>query len=197
MLFRSALLNQCASDTGMAGRLKSQLPLLCTRAVRAFAGQLKWQYMHYEPEDADAWKALGGICKLAEQKKIHGETVKLYSNVPQTSSAEREFVKLLMLTSVSPNCMTPGEIELAEWIIAHLSSSFLLSETHQPQVSYNYIDLAAGEPPKRLVQVPASSPSLRFFAAGPAAAKLDALIKIADGGALASDLQLEIGRAHG
>lgn len=186
----AALLNQCASDAGMAGRLKSQLPLLCTRAVRAFAGQLKWQYMHYEPEEAEAWKALGGICKLAEQKKIHGENVRLYSNVPQTSSAEREFVKLLMLSASSPDCLTPVGIELSEWIIAHLGAGFVFGPAHQPQTTYTFVDLGAGAGPKRLVQSPPASPDLRFFAAGPASAQLDNLIRVAEGGALPSDLVL-------
>lgn len=189
-----AILAQCIADSAMAGKLKAQLALLCLRAMRAYAGHLKWQYFHYETDAGQSWKSLGDIYRFAAQKKLNAEPVRIYSATPQTATIDAEFVKLLMLNSVSPNCMPTVDIELAEWIIAHLSASFLLSETHQPQVSYNYVDLAAGEPPKRLVQVPAGSPNLRFFAAGQAAAKLDALIKIADGGALPSDLQL--GGAH-
>lgn len=180
----------CAADNGAAGRLKGQLPLLCTRAIRAIAAQLKWQYLHYEPEDAEILKALGRVYCFAEQKKIQLETPKLYGNSPLTTSAEREFVKLLMLTASSPDCLPPIGIELAEWIVAHLGASFTLSSTHQPQSTYNYFDIAGDASPKRLVQAPPASPTLRFFAAGPAAGQLDNLIRVAEGGALPSDLIL-------
>jgi hypothetical protein len=186
----TSVIDQCAADNGVAGKLKSQLPLLCMRAVRALAGQLKWQYMQYEPEDPEAWSALGRIYRLAEQKKIQGEAMRLYANVPQNSSTERELVKLLMLAASSPDCMPPAAIELSEWIIAHLGASFVLGPTHQPQSTYNYFDLGAGLPPKRLVQAPPASPDLRFFAAGPATAQLENLIRVCEGGALPSDLNL-------
>ncbi len=186
----TSIVDQCVADNGIAGKLKSQLPLLCMRAVRSLAGQLKWQYMHYEPEDTEAWNSLGRIYRLAEQKKIHGDTLRVYANVPQNSSIERELVKLLMLAASSPDCMPQVGIELSEWIIAHLGASFVLSPTHQPQTTYNYFDLGAGLPPKRLVQAPPSSPDIRFFAAGPATGLLDNVIRVAEGGALPSELNL-------
>jgi hypothetical protein len=185
-----ATIDQCAADNGAAGRLKGQLPLLCTRAIRALGAQLKWQYMHYEPEDAETWKALGRVYRFAEQKKLHLETPKLYGNSQQTSSAEREFVKLLMLAASCPDCLPPLGVELGEWIIAHLGASFILSAAHQPQITYNYFDIAGDLSPKRLVQAPPALPTLRFFAAGPAAAQLDNVIRVAEGGALPSDLVL-------
>ena len=186
----STCIDQCAADTGAAGRLKARLPVLCMRAVRAFAGQLKWQYLHYEPEDAETWNALGRVYRFAEQRNFQGETIRLYPNAPQTSSAEREFVKLLMLAASSPDCLPRRDIELAEWIMAHLGASFVLSAVHQPQSTYNYADLGGGAPPKRLVQAPPASPDLRFFAAGAAAGQLDNVIRVLESGALPSDLNL-------
>ncbi len=186
----SSLIDQCAADSAIAGRLKARLPLLCTRAVRALAAQLKWQYMHYEPQDAETWRALGRVYRFAEQRNIQGETIRLYPNVPQNSCAEREFVKLLMLSASSPDCLPRRDIELAESIVAHMSASFVLSAAHQAQSTYNGVDLGEGMPPKRLVQAPPASPDLRYFAAGAAADQLNGVIRVLQSGAIPSDLNL-------
>jgi len=186
----ATLLEQIAADSGTAGRLKAQLPLLCVRAVRALAAQLKWQYMHYEPGEAAVWQALGKVYRFAEAKKVHREAVPLYPGVPMSSSTEREFMKTLMLAASSPDCLMPLDIELAEWIIAHFSTSFLISEVHQPQVTYNWIDLSGGAPPKRLTDAPPASPGLRFFAPGVANEQLDTLIGVLEKGAVPADLNL-------
>ena len=164
---------QFTADSGSVGKLKAQLPLFCVRAVRAVAAQLKWHYMHYEQGDAAVWQALGKVYRFAEDRKVHRESVPVYAGVPVNSSAEREFMKALMLAASSPDCLMPLDIELAERIVAHFSAAFLISNTHQPQATYNWIDLGSGVPPKRLTQTPPASPGLRFFAAGGAIAQLD------------------------
>jgi len=185
----AAVIGQIAADAGSAGRLKPQLPLLAVRAVRALSAQLKWHYLHYEPGGA-AWALLGSVYGFAEAKKIHRESVPLYPRAPLASSAEREFTKALMLAASSPDCLMPLEIDLAERIVTHLGAGFVIATAHQPQSTHNWIDLASGAPPKRLTQTPPPSAGLRFFSAGPADAKLDAMIKVAESGAVPSDLSL-------
>ncbi len=186
----AACLMQFALDPGSVGKLKAQMPLFCVRAVRAVAAQLKWHYMHYEQGDAAVWQALGKVYRFAEEKKLHREMVTVYAGVPVTSSAEREFMKALMLAASSPDCLMPLDIELAERVVAHFSAAFLISNTHQSQATYNWVDLASGVPPKRLTQTPPASPSLRFFAAGGAIAQLDNMIKVVQSGAVPADLNL-------
>ena len=186
----AACLAQFAAAPGSVGKMKAQLPLLGVRAVRSLASQLKWHYMHYEPGDAAAWEALGKVYRFAEERKIHREAVTVYPGVPVDSSAEREFMKALMLAASSPDCLMPVDLELAERIVAHFSGSFLISETHQPQATYHWIDLARGAPPKRLTQTPPASPGLRFFAAGAAIGQLDAMIRVVESGAVPADLKL-------
>jgi hypothetical protein len=170
--------------------VKAQLPLFCVRAVRACAAQLKWHNMHYEQGDAAVWQALGKAYRFAEEKKIQREMVPVYAGVPVTSSAEREFMKALMLAASSPDCLMPHDIELAERIVAHFSASFLISNAHQPQATYNWVDLAGGTPPKRLTQTPPASAGLRFFAAGGAIGELDNMIRVVESGAVPKDLNL-------
>ena len=181
---------QYTADPGSVGKLKAQLPLFCLRAVRAVAAQLKWHYMHYEQGDAAVWQALGKVYRYAEDRKVHRESVQVYAGVPVSSSVEREFMKALMLAASSPDCLMPLDIELAERIVAHFSAAFLVSNTHQPQATYNWVDLSSGAPPKRLTQTPPASPSLRFFAAGGAIAQLDNMIRVVQSGAVPADLNL-------
>jgi hypothetical protein len=186
----AACLTQFALDPGSVGKLKAQLPLFCVRAVRAVAAQLKWHYMHYEQGDAAVWQALGKMYRFAEDRKVHRESVQVYAGVPVNSSAEREFMKALMLAASSPDCLMPLDIELAERVVAHFSAAFLISNTHQPQATYNWVDLGSGVPPKRLTQTPPASPGLRFFAAGAAIGQLDNMIRVVESGAVPADLNL-------
>jgi hypothetical protein len=186
----AACITQYAADSGSVGKLKAQLPLFCLRAVRAVAAQLKWHYMHYEQGDAAVWEALGKVYRFAEDRKVNRESVPLYAGVPVSSSAEREFMKALMLAASSPDCLMPLDIELAERIVAHFSAAFLISNVRQPQATYNWVDLASGVPPKRLTQTPPASPTLRFFAAGAAIAQLDNMIRVVQSGAVPADLNL-------
>ena len=66
-------------------------------------------------------------------------------------AAERvhqEFVKLLMFAASSPDSLSPRNIELADWIVAHMGALFVFSAAHQPQLTYNFVDLGSGLPPK-------------------------------------------------
>jgi hypothetical protein len=146
--------------------------------------------MNYEQGDADGWLALGIAYRFAEAAKVQRESVPVYAGVAASSSAEREFVQALMLAASAPDCLMPLDIELAERIVAHFSGGFLISPTHQPQATYHWIDLGAGAPPKRLTQMPAPSPGLRFFAAGGAIAQLDDMIRAVERGALPTGLNL-------
>ena len=183
-------LTQFALDPGSVGKLKAQLPLFGVRAVRAVAAQLKWHYVHYEQGEAAVWEMLGKVYRFAEEKKIHRESVPVYPAVPVSSSAEREYMKALMLAASSPDCLMPLDIELAERIVSHFSASFLISDAHQPQVTHHWIDLSRGVPPKRLTQTPPASPGLRFFAAGAAIGQLENMIRVVESGAVPADLNL-------
>lgn len=183
-------LAQLAADSGSAGRFKAQLPQACVRTVRAAAAQLKWHYMHYEQAESALWERIGKAYRFAEERKLIREPVNLYPGVPVASSAEREFMKAMMLAASSPDCLLPLEIELAERIVANFSASFLISNVNQPQSTYHWIDLAQGLPPKRLTQAPPPSPGQRFFAAGAALGQLEDLIRVVGTGAIPADLNL-------
>lgn len=188
----AALIDLLAADSGSASRLKPQLATLCVRAVRANAAQIKWNCMHYEPAGSAAWASLGKAYAFAEMKKLQQESVPVYPRAALASSAERELLKTLMLAASSPDCLMPLDIDLAERLLTHLSAGFVLTGTHLPQSMHYWFDLAGGMAPKRLTQTPPASAGLRYFSSGEANAKLDGMIRIAETGALPSDLQLGV-----
>lgn len=163
--------------TGVKGAeaLKSQMPLLTVRALRALATQMKWQYVRYGPFEEPLWGIFAKIYALAEANKYAQTRVTPYLNAPE-SSPEQEFLRAVMLSASSPDSLLPREMEIAERLIAHFSASFKLVLEQQPDIAY-WIDLATSHPPLRIARPPQHAPTLRFFAAGRAEQDLAGLIQ--------------------
>ena len=159
-----------------ADALKGSMPLLLARALRALAAQVKWMYVRYGPMDQSVWGVIAKVYALAETRKFAQSQVTLYPGIPGESTPEREFLKAVMLSASSPDCLLPLEMELCERLIAHFCASYTLRLDLQPDIAY-WIDLATSQAPLRLARPPQHAPSLRFFAAGKALEDLEALIK--------------------
>lgn len=178
-------IEQAAADSGVAGKLKAELPLVLVRGLRTLGGQLKWRYMHYEQADAAVWKAVGQMARFAEEKKL------LQSALPPGGATPaRELARILMLAASSPDSLLPADIELAERVVAHFDAAIAITSAPQAQVSRYCIDLDAGAPPWRMAEPPAPKPGLRYFSAAQAEAKLDEYLRIAERGGVPSDLGL-------
>ena len=158
-----------------ADALKSSMPLLLARALRALAAQVKWMYVRYGPIDQSVWGVIAKVYALAETRKLAQSAVTLYSGVPGETTPEQEFLKAVMLSASSPDSLLPLEIELCERLVAHFCASFTLRLAQQPDIAY-WIDLASSQAPLRLARPPQHAPSLRFFAAGKALQDLESLI---------------------
>lgn len=167
---------QAAGQKG-ADALKSSLPLLTVRALRAQAAQMKWKYLRYGPFDRAIWAMITKIYVFAANRGYARTKAAVYPGVPGESSPELEFLRAVMLAASSPDGLLPLEIELAERLIAHFSESFTFAENRRPDVAY-WMDLATGQPPLRLARPPQYAPTLRFFGAGKAAQELGNLIRI-------------------
>jgi hypothetical protein len=165
-----------AHGSGVKGAegYKNSIALLCARALRAYAQQMRWQYMRYGPFEESLWGAVAKIYALAESKKYARNKVTMYVGITGESSPEQEFLRAVMLASSSPDSLLPVEIEIAERLIAHVSGSFTLVMAQQPDIAY-WIDLATSQPPLRVARPPQRAPTLRFFAAGAALQELEEL----------------------
>jgi hypothetical protein len=157
--------------------LKPSMPLLTVLALRALAGQMKWQYIRYGLQDVSLWGSVSKIYAFAEHRKYADASVTPYAGTPGDSSAEQEFLKAVMLAVSSPDSLLPVEIELVDRLVAHLLGSFILTPVHQADTTYG-IDLAATQPPVRVGRPPEPGPTLRFFSAGGAVNQIRQLIHI-------------------
>ena len=179
-----------ASGAKGGDALKTLMPMLTVRALRALAAQMKWQYIRYGPFDNSLWGLFAKIYALAESKKYAQTRVTPYANVPVESSPEQEFLRAVMLAASSPDSLLPHEIEIAEKIIANVSAASSLVLEKQPDIAY-WIDLSAGRPPLRIARPPEHAPTLRFLALGTVQQDLERLINsVKATNALPSELNL-------
>ena len=157
------------------GSTKSQIPTVVLRALRAGSLQLKWHLLRYGPVEPGLW---GDLCKLyayAEDKGIATSKVAVYPGQFGESTAQREFLKSMMLSISSTDSLLPAKLEIAERIIAQFSEHFVLQG--QPAKGAHYfVDLGASKSPARMIQRVAMTPGMRFFGPGNAAAELEKLI---------------------
>jgi len=164
--------------TGQKGSdaLKGSMPFLTVRALRALAAQMKWQSMRYGPSDNFLWGMLYKIYALSENRRFSQTRVAAYPGAPGETSAEQEFLKVVMLSASSLDSLLPVEIDLVERLVAYFVDSLKLTTELQPEMTY-WIDLAASQPPVRLAQAPQRVSTLRFFTAAAAVSELEQLMQ--------------------
>jgi hypothetical protein len=178
--------------TGVKGAddLKSELPLLTVRALQALAAQMKWLHMRYAPVSPRLWRMAAGSYSMAESRCYANTAVTVYPGVPGESTANAEFLRVLMLSASSPDSLLPMEIELCERLIGHFVSRFVLSAEPRGETPY-WIDLAATSPPLRYARPPLERKSLRYFGPGDAPAEIDRIeVAIRTSGVVPTSLNL-------
>lgn len=172
-----------------AGDAKAMLPLLACRGLRAVSQQLKWLQMRYGPIDDDTWETTARLYEFAESKGISRRNVTLYPGIPGETTAEQEFLKIMLLWVSSPDGLIPLHLEIAERITGHFSAHFVLEAPPRKQATHCF-DLASRRPPMRLNPSVEAKPSLRFFSAGNVVAQLDEVIAKVEKGQLPPDINL-------
>lgn len=151
-----------------AAALKPSLPKIAGRALRACGAQLKWSLLRYGPVDRQIWENLARLYTAAEALGFGPWLLNLYRGEKRETTAEREFLRPLMLAVSSPDGLLPIQIELADRVIAHCSDAYAISA--DPGRALHYVsDLAAAFPPGRISPRITVTPRTRFF--GPAEAQ--------------------------
>jgi hypothetical protein len=156
--------------------LRGVAPLFAVRGLRGMAAQLKWLHARYGPLDEALWATTNRMYAIAESKGFARQVVSPYPGVPGESTAEREYLRTVMLEACSPDSLLPLEAEIAERLIAQFSPLFTLSARQEPDSAY-WMDVARPEPPSRIQRPPQhQSIGLRFFSGGQASEEIDRLI---------------------
>jgi len=162
------------TGTKGADDLKGDLPLLTVRGLRALAAQMKWLHMRYGPVDPQLWRMAAGSYSLAESRRYARTAVTAYPGIPGESTADQEFLRVLMLSASSPDSLLPAEIELCERLIGHFTPRFVLTDEPRGETPY-WIDLASASPPLRHARPPLEIKTLRYFGPGDTLAEIDSI----------------------
>lgn len=169
--------------------IKSRLPVLVVRLLRACANQLKWEQLRYGPLSCDVWTRAGTAYLAAERAGIAQNAVQAYPGLQQHTTPEREYLKVVVFHASSMDCLMPLEVELAERLIQHFLPHVRFSAQVRDDDVY-WVDCALPEAPARLARLPTASPSLRFFNTGPAVPHMADLTKALEQGLVPPEVGL-------
>ncbi|HUI99888.1 MAG TPA: hypothetical protein VLY46_06605 [Usitatibacter sp.] len=116
---------------------------------------------------ADVWREAYAVHRGAEAAQCSTLAVRMHGEDRTTTTVEQELLRLLMLAVSSPEMMTPGQIEVADWAGEHVGGEFTL---RPPGVADNpfCFDPAGDAPPHRAPasQERDSGGELRYFGPG-------------------------------
>jgi hypothetical protein len=159
-----------------ASALRVHLPRITTRALRGYGGQLKWALLRYGPSERRIWEGVGQLYVAAQSLGCLRDLLVMYRGAADSSTAERECLKVLMLAVSAPDGLLPVQVDIAERLIARFAPSFAGSMQPGGELQYTF-DLAAGQPPGRLARIAALPTSMLFFGPGTAAGAVRELLE--------------------
>jgi len=172
-----------------ADALRAQVPALVVRTMRALAQQIKWMHLRYGPIDTAVWGMLNNVLAFAETRKVADTKAAPYPGIGESTPRE-EYLRAALFSASSPDSLLPVEADLAERLIASLSTHYSMSSAYVPTFAY-WTDLGVAMVPARATQAPKPVAGLRCFGAGGALANLQAAIdKIEASGVVPSDSAL-------
>ncbi len=156
-----------------------QLPAAAdaARALRACRLLLKFHLVRYLGVPPNLWHMAYAVHRMAEAADCAAMPVRLHAAQKSATSVNHELVRLLMLQVSTPDMLTPGQIEVADWVIEQLGENFTL---RPPGVADNpfCFDPAGDSPPHRAAgQQQGADAGLRYFGMGLAHDALEHLHK--------------------
>lgn len=171
-------LERCLADASAqqhaTRELHPQMAVLLTALLIAYGGQLRWQRLHYGLVPDALWGRLGEIYLRAVRENIADSEVQAFDAMEGISSIATEYFKILLLHVSAAHNLLPREIGLAERIAPRFLTQFSLRSEAGSGTMF-WIDAGKPMPPRRLTQLPAPSPGLRFVSAGEALPELQQL----------------------
>ena len=157
-----------------ANQTIDELPLMTLRAMRGLNAQSKMLHLRYRPVEGSMWNDACELFLLAEKKIFVRDLIAPYP-AGSPSNVLQEFLKLLMVNSSAPQSLSPMQIELTYRLTDQYISSFMFGE-HIGK-GCHFIDLSARSAPSKVTPDIRPHGMMRFFGAGSAPQKLQALIR--------------------
>lgn len=169
-------IEQYQAGAAGAAAVRKERAVLAARALRALAVQLKWMLLRYARIEDRLWRDLGRAYLFAEGEGVEAEIKTIYPGAHGESSAQEEFAKPLMLGVSAPDGLNPLGIHIAERIIAHFGSLYVVGTAPAAACHFGY-DLNLHRPPVRAVPATSAAKMMRYFGPGTAALALSRLAR--------------------
>ncbi|MCC7549577.1 MAG: hypothetical protein IT532_17650 [Burkholderiales bacterium] len=164
--YQTCLARYHAGSPGAAS-LRSALPRMAGRALRAYGGKIKWTLLHYGEVDPDVWLQMGRLYAMGEILGYNDSIVTMYRGERAESSPVREFLRPLMLFMSAPHSLPPLQVELVDRITAAWADAFVPSRQAREGLHYA-MELNSSEPPGRVGYRATRSEHALFFGPGDA-----------------------------
>ncbi len=167
--YQTCLARYQAGSPG-ASALRSALPRMAGRALRAYGGKIKWTLLHYGDIDPDVWLQMVRLYAMGEALGYNDGIVTMYRGERIESSPLREFLRPLMLFMSAPQSLPPLQIEIVDRLTAVWADAFVLSREARSGLHYA-IEFNKSEPPVRVAYRSQHAPHTLFFGPGDAIAR--------------------------
>lgn len=168
-------MQECHQAEKISEAVKEHLPVICVRAMRAVAEQMKIELMHYVDIEQSAWNRLFGGYNFALANQIAETMVFAYSRQALHISPQRELLRAMMLYVSSPSTLAQDQIEVCFRIITRMASFFDFKDAADPDCDF-CIDLAKPGTPMPATGDVKATPTMRYFGASRAVPKVTEII---------------------
>jgi len=166
-----------AAEPKAAAAFEPKVAVVCARVIRAVGAELKWMCLRYQSGSQRLWASAARAYAHAEAAGVASAPIRIYAVSFSDSSAQREYLRVLVLGSAGTDVLLPAQVEIAERAIAWFARGFALYP--QPdERSTHYVDLATQRPPARYGPDVASSPNRRYFGIADARSDMNALLQV-------------------
>ena len=165
----------CAADKEDSA-LKSSMPLLVARTIRALRARLKYASAHYEPHDESIWRSLAKLYRHAEQKSYLEVELALYP-LATPSSVKFESGLLMAWYACGINSQNPRSMHLTERLICHYGKAVEINAGLSAQALFGF-DLAHPVDPVRVKLDATVHAQMRFVSMAGMQPSLEGLVKV-------------------
>ena len=173
-----------------SGERRFDMPRVIARSLRYLAVQAKWHYFRFEKTPANLWILAHQHYRLAEIGGFDRHSFPLYSELSgEASSCADEYIRMLMLSTISGNNLTVPQINLIDrWLIGW-SGCVQLARKYQEGLHHYYVSLKAGCGPEK-VGSPGDGKSCRYWGMTELSDKVRQTLQQLESGATPKSLDL-------
>ena len=153
-----------ATDPAAAAGFRKPARVAVARAMRALRRQLHWLRLRYAPPVPAIWTGLANLYTYIEPENIDEEML-IYPG--ETSTIQREFLKVLMQSALSTENLQPPGQDLATFIVSRYATHFVLSRAPDAGCTH-WFDLKHPQPPALLSRELQAGADVRYVGSGTA-----------------------------